>query len=95
MVVGDIAHDIRIPHKGNIQNDVIEGAFKVLEDFEAVDASSEQMKALTLRQDEQHAYANAALTLRYGERSEGEAPAPITADQLIEARRVEDVGNSL
>src|ERR1700712_3115520 len=37
LVVGKGSNDIRIPHKGNLQNDVIEGAFRVLEDFETVD----------------------------------------------------------
>jgi hypothetical protein len=95
LVVGTVANDIRIPHKGNIQDDVIEGAFRVLDDFDAVDASAHGMKALTLKVDEQRAFATAALALRYGERSEGEPPAPITADQLIEARRPEDLGHSL
>jgi Domain of unknown function (DUF932) len=95
LVVGTVANDIRIPHKGNIQDDVIEGAFRVLDDFEAVDASTDGMKALTLKPDEERAFATAALALRYGERSEGQPPAPITVDQLIEARRPEDLGHSL
>ena len=41
------------------------------------------MKALTLKPDEKRAFATAALALRYGERSEGQPPAPITVDQLI------------
>ena len=32
----------------------------------------------------------AALALRYGERTEGQGPAPISADPLIAARRPED-----
>ncbi len=95
LVVGDVTNDIRIPHKGNIQDDVIDGAFRVLDDFEAVDASSEAMKALELQPDEERAFATAALALRYGDRSEGQPPAPITAEQLIEARRPEDLGHSL
>ena len=95
LVVGTVSNDIRIPHKGNIQGDVIEGAFRVLEDFEAVDASTEGMKALTLRPEEETAFATAALALRYGERTEGQPPAPVTADQLIEVRRPEDLGRSL
>ena len=95
LVVGTVANDIRIPHKGNIQDDVIEGAFRVLDDFEAVDASTDGMKALPLQVAEQRAFATAALALRYGERNEGEPPAPITPEQLIEARRPEDLGNSL
>ena len=95
LVVGTVSNDIRIPHKGNIQDDVIEGAFRVLDEFEAVDASADGMKALTLKPDEERAFATAALALRYGERSEGQPPAPITIDQLIEARRPEDLGHSL
>ena len=49
LVVGNVSNDIRIPHKGNIQGEVIEGAFRVLDDFEAVDASTDGMKALTLQ----------------------------------------------
>jgi hypothetical protein len=61
LVVGTVSNDIRIPHKGNIQGEVIEGAFRVLDDFEAVDASTEGMKALTLRPEEEAAFATAAL----------------------------------
>ena len=95
LVVGSVSNDIRIPHKGNVQDDVIEGAFRVLEDFEAVDASTADMKALTLNDGEQRAFATAALALRYGERTEGQPPAPVSAEQLIEARRPEDLGHSL
>jgi hypothetical protein len=52
LVCGEISKDIRIPHKGNVQGEVIEGAFRVLDDFEAVDASTDAMKALTLKPEE-------------------------------------------
>ena len=95
LVVGTVTNDIRLPHKGDIRNDVIEGAFRVLDDFEAVDASTEAMKALSLQADEERAFAAAAHALRFGERSEDQAPAPITAEQLTQARRPEDLGQSL
>lgn len=99
MVVGDIAEDIRIPHKGNIQNEVIEGAFCVLEDFEIVDEHAEAMKSIQLESHEEQAFATAALALRFGERSasdRGVQPAPpITATQLTQAQRPEDLGSSL
>ncbi|HEY8708564.1 MAG TPA: DUF932 domain-containing protein [Burkholderiaceae bacterium] len=99
LVVGDVANDIRIAHRtgksGNIQDDVIEGAFRVLDDFEAVDASVEGMKFLPMKVEEERAFATAALALRYGARTEGEPPAPITAEQLTQARRPEDFGHSL
>ncbi len=94
MVVGDIANDICIPHKGNIQGEVIEGAFRVLGDFETIDASTQGMKAVTLQPAEEQAFARAALELRYADHPQG-APVPITAEQLVEPRRMEDLGASL
>ena len=76
LVVGTVANDIRIPHKGHIQDEVIEGAFRVLEDFEAVDASTDAMKTLTLQPEEERAFATAALALRYGERRRRASPRP-------------------
>jgi len=95
LVVGTIANDIRIPHKGDIQHQVIEGAVRVLDDFRAVDESVQAMKALALRPDEQQAFATGALVLRYGDRTDGQPLAPITAAQLNEPRRAEDFGYSL
>lgn len=82
-------------HKGKIQNDVIEGAFRVLEDLEAVDESTAAMKALTLEPAEQEVFASAALALRCDRASEGQPPAPIPTTQLLEPRRPEDIGPSL
>ena len=95
LVVGKVVEDIRIPHKGNVQGEVIEGAFRVLDEFEAAQESADGMKALTLEPEEQGAFAAAALALRFGERSDDQPPVPITAEQLIEARRPEDQGRSL
>jgi len=99
LVVGEVVEDIRIPHKGNIQGEVIEGAFRVLDEFEAVCEHTEAMKALQLEPPEEIAFATAALALRFGERgveeTGGHKPAPVTAEQLIEARRPEDIGHSL
>jgi hypothetical protein len=99
LVVGDVVEDIRIPHKGNIQGEVIEGAFRVLDQFETVEQHTEAMKALPLEPREEIAFATAALALRFGERpveaTGGHRPAPVTAEQLNEARRIEDVGHDL
>lgn len=96
LVCGDVAADIRIKHKGNAQDEVIEGAFRVLDDFEIVEESISEMKALSLNSDEQRAFAAAALELRYGDRNtEGQPPAPVTVEQLNQARRFEDRGDNL
>jgi Domain of unknown function (DUF932) len=95
LVVGTVSNDIRVPHRGNIQGEVIEGAFRVLDDFAAVNDATASMKVLDLQPEEERAFATAALALRYGERTEDQAPAPITVEQLTEARRFEDTGRSL
>jgi hypothetical protein len=99
LVIGDVVEDIRIPHRGDVQGDVIEGAFRVLDEFETVEAHADGMKALQLDPREQTAFATAALALRFGERvieeTGGHLPAPITAEQLAQARRPEDRGSSL
>jgi hypothetical protein len=95
LVVGDIAHDVRIAHKGDVASDVIDGAFRVVEDFDAVDASIDAMKSRILQDDEERTFATAALALRYGERIEGQPAAPVTAEQLMQLRRPEDVGHTV
>lgn len=87
MVCGDIQSDIRIRHSGNIVDNVIEGAFKVLESFELVNDQKDGMKALTLNAGEQSTFARAALALKY---ETDIAPAPITEDQLLRTRRQAD-----
>ena len=53
------------------------------------------MKSVQLKEPEELALATAALALRYGDRPDDRPPAPITPEQLIEARRPEDLGHSL
>ena len=95
LVVGSDIQDIRLPHKGNARDQVVEGAFRVLEQFEQVDESVVTMKALRLEAGEERAFANAAMALRFGERTEGQAPLPVTVEQVIAPRRAEDVGSDL
>jgi Domain of unknown function (DUF932) len=99
LVVGDVVDDIRVPHRGDVAGEVIEGAVRVLEQFRAVDEHREAMQATMLEPPEQIAFATAALALRFGERSieeqGGHTPAPVTAEQLNEARRIEDTGGDL
>jgi hypothetical protein len=99
LVIGDVVEDIRVPHRGDIQGEVIEGATRILDEFATVDEHAEAMKALQLNTGEQAAFANAALALRFGEQvADGSGfarPAPVTAHQLAQARRPEDLGHTL
>ncbi len=97
LVIGDVVEDIRVPHRGDVQNDVIEGAVRILGEFEAVEAHAGEMKALQLTPAEQGVFARSALALRFGEGDpeQGQRVAPVTVEQLNQARRVDDVGHSL
>jgi len=76
-----------------MRGEVIDGAFRVLDHFEATDESTEAMKAVELQPEEERAFARAAITLRYDVPLEGQPRAPITAEQLLQPRRPEDQGN--
>ena len=89
MVAGDTVGEVRVPHKGNIVQNVINGAFDVLDGFDLIHEQKEGMRAVTLDRDEQHAFARSALTLRY-DPTDANAPAPVTENQLLAPRRFED-----
>ncbi len=91
IVCGNALSDIRVPHKGDVIGQVIEGAFKVLDGFEEQTEQREGMAAAVLDEGEQHAFARAALALRYDD----DKPAPVTEAQLLAPRRIEDRGSDL
>jgi len=90
LVAGERFEEVRVPHKGYIQDQIIEGVFTVAEDFPRLIDASEQMKAVRLSEDEQRVLAEASLVARYGEED-----SPVRPDQIIAPRRREDVGQSL
>lgn len=93
LVVGEVQEDIRIPHRGDVVDQVIEGAHRVLGDFDAIDASREAMRETPLNEAHQHAFARAALALRF--EPPAHTPAPVTEAQILAPRRDEDSGSDL
>lgn len=91
LVVGEDIADIRVKHKGDVTGNVIEGAYEVLDTFERVDESREAMQALNLSEEARHAFATAALTLRWDDNK----PAPVSPMQVLRANRNEDLSNDL
>jgi hypothetical protein len=91
LICGTETADIRIPHKGDVTGLVIEGAYTVLDEFDEVNGRIDGMKALTLGEGEQRAFARAALALRYDDVER----APITEDQLLRPRRIDDTAPNL
>ncbi|EAA9303441.1 DUF945 domain-containing protein [Salmonella enterica] len=90
LVCGQSFGEIRVPHRGNIVEKVIEGAYDVLNVFDRVEEKREAMESLILTPPAQHALANAALTYRFGEEHQ-----PVTTAQVLTPRRQEDHGQDL
>ncbi|MBS0230371.1 MAG: DUF945 domain-containing protein [Proteobacteria bacterium] len=93
MVCGETAADVRVRHNGNVVGEVIDGAFKVLDTFEAITEQRDAMQLITVNQGEQAAFARAALMLKYDE-AEG-ASVPVTEQQILAPRRFEDRSNDM
>lgn len=87
--------DIKVQHSGNIVDRVIEGSYSIINDMPKVLEQVESMKAITLGNHEQHAFAKAALELRYPTNEAGNSRAPIEPDQLLKVRRYDDQTNTL
>lgn len=87
LVCGDTVADVRVPHKGDVAAQVIEGAYEVLHGFEQAQQSREAMRAVTLDSGEAEVFARAALALKYDDPAK---PAPITERQVLAPRRLDD-----
>lgn len=90
MISGSQFEEVRVHHKGQIQDQIIEGAYTIAKDFPRLIDATREMAAVTLSQPEQRVFAEAALVARYGEEA-----APITPDQVLRRRRSADVGGDL
>ncbi|VFR32198.1 protein of unknown function DUF932 [plant metagenome] len=92
LVCGDTFADVRVPHKGNVTDHVIEGAYEVLRGFERVEQSRDAMRAVTLDEGEAEVFARSALTLKY---DGPDQPLPVTEQQVLRPRRFDDIGSDL
>ncbi|SDE09520.1 DUF932 domain-containing protein [Paraburkholderia lycopersici] len=87
LVCGDTVADVRVPHKGNVAEQVIEGAYAVLHGFGQALASRDAMQAITLDDGETEVFARAALALKYDDPTR---PAPVTEAQILAPKRSAD-----
>ncbi|MGL4318435.1 MAG: DUF932 domain-containing protein [Pseudomonas sp.] len=87
LVCGDTVADVRVPHKGDVAAQVIEGAYEVLHGFEQAQESRDAMRVVTLDSGEAEVFARAALALKY---DDPDKPAPITERQVLASRRSDD-----
>lgn len=87
LVSGKAHSEIRVPHKGNVIDDVIEGTFRVVEDFELVANQKDAMKGVILKPAERLLLAQQALSIKYDTDA---ASAPVSDHQILGARRTDD-----
>ncbi|CNL29131.1 TPA: DUF932 domain-containing protein [Yersinia enterocolitica] len=90
MVCGDSFGEVRVPHKGDVVGQVIEGAYEVLSLFDRVEEQRELMQDISLSTPARQAFAHAALNYRYGEEHH-----PVTEAQILTPRRWEDKKDDL
>jgi len=86
---------VKVRHTGkDIIAKVIEGTFSVVADAKLALAAPQDWSQLKLEREEAKAFAEAARVLRFADH-EGNVNTPITAEQLLQVRRQDDVGNDL
>ena len=90
LVCGQSFGEVWVPHKGNVVEKVIEGAYEVLGVFDRVEEKRDAMQSLALPGPARNALANAALKYRFGEDHQ-----PVTVSQLLTPRRREDYSDDL
>lgn len=90
MVCGEMFEDVRVRHSGNVANEVVDAAFKIVGNFDKMESGISEMKSLPLSKDEQTVFAESALELKYEE-----GTSPITAEDVLAPRRGVDSDNDL
>ena len=86
---------VKVPHRGDVVGQVIEGSYTVLEESRRALDQADTWAGVTLSRGEQLALAEAAHDLRFGGDEPGEAATPIKPEQMLTVRRREDGGRDL
>ncbi len=94
VVPANLVGDVKVPHRGNILDNVIEGSYRILDDMDEVGRSMDMLRATTLTLPEQRLLATSALALRYGRDENQNLLSPISADTALTSRRNDDRGDS-
>lgn len=96
MICGEGFEDIRIRHRAHqdLVRDVIDGAYTVVDTFKLAIEQGETMKTKLLTHNQQQAFGEAALAVKYFDEETNKVESPITPGQVISARRHEDIGTA-
>jgi Domain of unknown function (DUF932) len=83
---------LHVPHRGNVIHNVVDGALQIARRFNDITRVVEQMALRQLSDRERWDFAARALKIRYPNH---EQHLPVFPDQLMNARRDADFGNTL
>lgn len=86
LVFGDFASDVKIRHSGKVVNDVIEGAFRVVDSIAHDQDIIEEMRSFNASTSDRLLLAETARQIRWA----GADHIPVESQQLIVPRRFED-----
>ena len=90
LICGETFGEVRVPHKGDVVSQVIEGAYEVLGIFDRVEEKRDAMQSQMSPPPARLALAKAAITYRFGEDHQ-----PVTEAQVLTPRRYEDYSDDL
>ena len=85
---------VRVPHKGDIMGDVIEGSYRVMELSNKALNAAENWSNIDLHRDEQEALALSAAVVRFGD-DQGNMKVEVDPREMLKVRRPDDRDNSL
>lgn len=86
LISGEMFQSVKIAHKGNVVDQVIEGAYTVVDTALAMGEQARQLEGIQLTRDEQTVFGRAALALRFEEPEK----APVQVEQVLRPRRAAD-----
>lgn len=85
---------VKVPHKGDVIGQVIEGSYTVLEESKRALGAVDEWAGVSLSRGERFALAEAAHDLRFAD-ADGQIRTPIRPEQLLQPRRRDDTGQDL
>jgi hypothetical protein len=92
LISGDLENNFKIPHKGNIIDNVIEAAYTIVSKSDETMESLQEMKSIALPPPEKMLFAEYALKARYNidDESDEVLEPPVSAPSILKVRRVAD-----
>lgn len=90
--VGDVG-GIRVRHGKQIVDEILEGSIELSHQVPKIAQGVEAFRSTLVSQGEAHLFAEAALSLRYGD--DWQQSSPIKPADILEARRTEDANGTL